>query len=110
MEEKNTEEKNTAEQNTAEQNKNLENMEEKGLQVTVLFFGIARQMVQRDTMPVSLASNASLSLLKDVLYRRYPDLAQFDCFLFAVNECYQKENFLLQEGDVVALIPPVSGG
>lgn len=57
------------------------------------------------------ADTASLRLL---LAERYPNLKDIvldeDNLTLALNEEYVSETQSLKEGDVVALIPPISGG
>ncbi len=53
----------------------------------------------------------TISLLSDHLERSVSGLAGgLDSVRFAVNEQFADMSQLLQDGDVVALIPPVSGG
>ncbi|MBM7644008.1 molybdopterin synthase sulfur carrier subunit [Scopulibacillus daqui] len=48
--------------------------------------------------------------LKEKLKRTVPGLEEIDHLMIAVNEVYALEGQVINEGDVVALIPPVSGG
>ena len=54
------------------------------------------------------------STVEDVfeeMSRKYPGIAGFKTsLLFAVNESYVSKNHVMQDGDELALIPPVSGG
>ena len=47
----------------------------------------------------------------DQLANEYPIIQQYRSIIrLAVNESYVQESFKLEEGDIVALITPVSGG
>lgn len=47
--------------------------------------------------------------LRQELFVRFPDLAQ-QTFSVAYNNAIYNDNFLLNEGGVVSLMPPFSGG
>lgn len=72
-------------------------------------FGIAKDIVGgRETVvetPVHTVGE-----LRAALYARHPQLEQLRSLLFAVNHAYAEDHIVLQPGDEVALIPPVSGG
>ncbi len=77
----------------------------------VLFFGILKDVVQRESDILVLPANATL----EDLLRHYRDLSlQFEQFLpsiaFSVNQEYASPAAELKHGDEVALLPPVSGG
>ncbi len=81
------------------------------MQVRVLFFGVLKDTLKRDSEAVDLPQNAAVNTLLDhyrsttsQLDRVWPALA------VAVNEHYVSASHLLSEGDEVALLPPVSGG
>ena len=48
--------------------------------------------------------------LKLELLNKYPALASLQNFQLALNENYALEDDVIHENDVVAIIPPVSGG
>jgi len=81
------------------------------MQVKVLFFGMLREIAGREDEPVEVADGAALSDLYSALLQRVPQLQEFHhAIALAVNDEYSNEDTKLQEGDEVALIPPVSGG
>ena len=41
---------------------------------------------------------------------KYPQLENINSYAIAVNESYATDEIVLKENDVVAVIPPVSGG
>ncbi|MDF2557366.1 MAG: molybdenum cofactor biosynthesis protein MoaD [Bacillales bacterium] len=55
------------------------------------------------------AAGKTIAELKEMLSKKY-HLAGFDTVMTAVNEEFADEETVLQEGDHVAFIPPVSGG
>ncbi|GAA0593055.1 molybdopterin converting factor subunit 1 [Virgibacillus siamensis] len=76
--------------------------------VDVLFF--AELQDAAGSNKVSLEANGlTLTELKKNLVSTY-ELNSLDKAMIAVNEEYAQNDVVLQTGDVVAFIPPVSGG
>ncbi len=58
-----------------------------------------------------LEFHGSVRELRELLKNKYPELSHLiDRMRLAVNEEYVDEDYTISERDVVALIPPVSGG
>lgn len=53
--------------------------------------------------------NIMVAELKEVLTKKY-NIAISNEIMVAINEEYANEDDIIQIGDVVAMIPPVSGG
>jgi molybdopterin converting factor subunit 1 len=83
------------------------------LSVTVLYFAALRDLagVGEEQLDVSADSELSVSLLLLELERRHGALqGRLDAVRVAVNEEFTERGTLLRGGEIVALIPPVSGG
>ena len=80
------------------------------MNLTILLFGISTDLVGATSLSFSLSSGSSVLQLKDKLQKQYPQLSQINSYAIAVNESYASDEFLLKDNDVVAIIPPVSGG
>ena len=82
------------------------------MEVTVLYFAAARERAGSSGETVVLSEGASLSALRDTLGERHPGLRPlFRHVRWARNEKFERDlDSPLAAGDVVALIPPVSGG
>ncbi|WP_096270119.1 molybdopterin converting factor subunit 1 [Paucisalibacillus globulus] len=76
--------------------------------ITVLLFAQLQESLGKEMIEVE-ASNISVTELKEQLKIAY-NLPQIDHVMTAVNEEYALPDDILSSGDVVALIPPVSGG
>ena len=77
----------------------------------VLSFGIATDIIGLIEMEVELSSDDyTVGELRNNLISQYPKLEQLRSLAFAVNEQYAENDCRLNDKDVVALIPPVSGG
>ncbi|EEL88176.1 Molybdopterin converting factor, small subunit [Bacillus cereus AH1272] len=53
--------------------------------------------------------NITVAELKEVLVKEY-NVAISNEVMVAINEEYANEDDIIQTGDIVAMIPPVSGG
>lgn len=85
--------------------------ETKGLKVKLLFFASCRDIVGEKEMDFEVSSNANLGELKRILGGSYPRLGAMGGILsLAVNAEYANDATILQDGDEIAFIPPVSGG
>jgi molybdopterin synthase catalytic subunit len=81
------------------------------MRVQVLFFGVLKEIVGKPVEVIDLPEGASL---RDVLARyelQIPRLKELlPSLALAVNQQYSGPDTKLNEGDEVALLPPVSGG
>ncbi len=80
------------------------------MEITVVAFGIARDILSSGMTQVELSGDSSIGNLKNQLIEKYPDFGALASLRFAVNEEYQADSFQLKPGDEVVIIPPVSGG
>jgi len=81
------------------------------MQVKVLYFGVLKDVLQRDREQIDLIGAASVeSLLSHIRSRRPVDGLAWNSLAVAVNRVYAKRDQILREGDEVAFLPPVSGG
>ena len=81
------------------------------MQVRVRLFAIHRERVGRDHLAVHLDDQATVADLVAHLNRQYPELAALSSTArYAVNREYVPTTHILQDGDEIALIPPVAGG
>ncbi|GAB3770271.1 molybdopterin converting factor subunit 1 [Spirosoma horti] len=78
--------------------------------VSVLLFGITRDLTGQSAVAVPLSEGASVGDLLSQLHQAYPALAGIRSLLVAVNGEYAEPEQLLAHHDEIALIPPVSGG
>ncbi len=81
------------------------------MQVQVLYFGILKDVLQRDREQIDLAASASVEKLLSQIRRAQPDRdLPWNSLAVAVNQVYAQRDHILRDGDEVALLPPVSGG
>jgi molybdopterin synthase catalytic subunit len=86
------------------------------MQVRVLFFGVLRDLLGRDRQTLELTGGSTVA---DVVAEcrelavpasRSAALSIWESLAVAVNQEYARVGDTLQDGDEVALLPPVSGG
>jgi molybdopterin converting factor subunit 1 len=81
------------------------------VQVKVVYFGILREFAGLQQEAADLAEDTTVGDLFAQLRAKHPELERFSkSVALAVNLEYSDHKRILQEGDEVALIPPVSGG
>lgn len=76
--------------------------------IEVLLFAHLQEEASKSVLQID-CENISISKLKEVLIKKY-NVAISNEIMVAVNEEYANEDDIIQTGDVVAMIPPVSGG
>ena len=83
----------------------------KQVSIRVLFFGAARDVVDRNPLDLSLDEPATVASAFQSLVTKFSQLERFGrSLLFAVNQEYATPDTLLKENDELAVFPPVSGG
>ena len=81
------------------------------MEVNVRLFALYRERARTSLVTVSLPDGATVDDLTDEVRRQFPNLAPPEVkIVVAVNTDYADSNVILQSGDDVCLIPPVSGG
>ena len=80
------------------------------MQIDILAFGITKDILGNTLVNIDIPEGSSVQQLKEKLIATYPKMQELTCLLIAVNEEYGDEQQIIQAGDEIALIPPVSGG
>ena len=80
------------------------------MKIKVLAFGIARDIMNATIVEAMIDGEATVAALKKQLETTYPKLHDLSSYMVAVNNEYALPDVILQPGDEVAIIPPVSGG
>ncbi len=81
------------------------------MELKVLSFGIAKDIIGDRMSSIYLeGTDASLADVRRHLLEEYPEFKSLTSLKFAVKEEYRADDFRLQDGEEVVLIPPVAGG
>jgi molybdopterin converting factor subunit 1 len=78
--------------------------------IKTLFFGIVRDITSNNTIDMEVDDDIHLEQFVVLLQEKFTGFPNIDDFTIAVNEEYVEKDFILKANDVVAIIPPVSGG
>jgi molybdopterin synthase sulfur carrier subunit len=80
------------------------------MKVKVLYFSQVKDKIGKNEEEVEFEGK-TLKDLVDVLVNKYPNIKDIlKRSMFAVNESYETMDYNLQDSDIIAIIPPVSGG
>lgn len=80
------------------------------MKINLLAFGLAKDIIGQQKVVLEVMNGLTTDGFSAYLYSLYPSLYASPHIRLAVNESYVQEPIVLNEGDEVALIPPVSGG
>lgn len=75
----------------------------------VLYFAELKEMLNQSSEEIVTQNEMTVQEFEVYLFERHPEISNKK-FQVAVNEEFVKENDIIQPHDIVALIPPVSGG
>jgi len=79
------------------------------MQIQILAFGIFTDIFKGNQITLEVPEALTVKQLKSYIVKKYPEAASLN-FAVAVDESYADDNSIIKENQVVALIPPVSGG
>ncbi|ERN52655.1 molybdopterin converting factor subunit 1 [Alkalihalophilus marmarensis] len=78
--------------------------------ITLLLFAELAERLNTKEMQID-ASGKTLEEVKEMVKEQHEGIAHVvDQSMIAVNEEYAEDTEILKDGDVIAFIPPVSGG
>ncbi|CAM1343048.1 MoaD/ThiS family protein [Tenacibaculum aestuarii] len=80
------------------------------MKTTLLLFGIATDLADSSSLTLELPNKSSVASFKEFLFNEFPEFRKMSSYAVAINESYASDDTLIRENDVIAIIPPVSGG
>ncbi|MDO6674149.1 molybdopterin converting factor subunit 1 [Tenacibaculum sp. 1_MG-2023] len=80
------------------------------MKISILFFGMATDFIDSSSLEIELPNKSTVASFKEFLLAEFPELQKMSSYAVAINESYATDDILIKENDVIAIIPPVSGG
>jgi molybdopterin converting factor small subunit len=81
------------------------------IQVRAEFYSVVKEIVDASAFELSLPKNATVNDLFERLKKSYPKLRDFEkSILFGIGVEFVDRTYVLNDGDVIAIMPPVQGG
>ena len=80
------------------------------MNIKIKFFGQHKEELNKSELDIVIDSNSNISDLVKILIKNEPKFSKFNSYAVAVNLNYENFEYILKNGDEVAIIPPVSGG
>lgn len=78
------------------------------MKVNVLFWGVLTDVAQ--TKKIVIQDVQEVGTLKERLFQKYPKLTAYSHHIAVNQEIVHEDDFVLKDGDEVALLPPYAGG
>lgn len=80
------------------------------MKVDILLYGIARDIIGESKHEIELSNEATVGEAMKQLKSSFPDFQKLTSLLIAINDEYATDSDVINSGDTLVLIPPVSGG
>lgn len=79
--------------------------------ITLKFYGQLRDITKNKETQIQVRESATVGELAEMLTQEFPELRDhLKTVSFAVDNEYAPKKTVLQEGNEVGLLPPISGG
>lgn len=75
----------------------------------ILLFAGLKEKIGDNTVMLPVEQTITAGDLRNLIYTEFPQV-EGDVFQIACNESFVRDGHMIESGDEVALIPPVSGG
>ena len=80
------------------------------MNIKILFFAKIRELLDIENTVIELNEQCTLNDLINILHAEYPILKNI-YVVYSINQEYvYNNNIILNKNDIIALIPPISGG
>jgi molybdopterin converting factor small subunit len=81
------------------------------IKVRAEFYSVVKEIIDASAFELSLPKNATVNDLFERLKKSYPKLRDFEkSILFGIDVEFVDRTYVLNDGDVIAIMPPVQGG
>lgn len=76
--------------------------------IKILYFGMIAEAMGKSEIEIELSFN-NIAGLKQYMLTINPNISKYS-FKFAVNNDLIEDNYIIKNGDVIAVLPPFAGG
>lgn len=81
------------------------------MKIQVKLYAICKEIAKTNHIEFDVQENGSTKDLLELLVTKFPEMQKISSNIaFAINKNYVSSETILNDGDVVSMIPPVSGG
>ena len=80
------------------------------MNIKTLFFGMVKDITKSNSVNIEVDGDITVEQFVVLLQEKFVGFPKFDTFSVAVNEAYAEKDFVIKANNIVAIIPPVSGG
>lgn len=81
------------------------------LSFKIQLYSVLRSQLHVDSVDLETKSRITVSEFLDLACEQYPAMAPYRSVMrLAVNQRYSQDSSIIQDGDEIAIITPVSGG
>ncbi|HEX9653718.1 MAG TPA: molybdopterin converting factor subunit 1 [bacterium] len=81
------------------------------MKIKLKFFGQLRELAKLPETEIEVKASATVNDLREIVGEHFPSLREhLKVVSFAVDSEYASRETVLNDGDEVALLPPISGG
>ena len=81
------------------------------IKITLRFFGQLRELAKSDETEIQLKKETNIGDLVWILGERFPNMREhLKVVSFSIDNEYAGKEEVLQDGNIVGLLPPISGG
>ena len=85
-------------------------MNEDRISITIVGFGIAKDILGQRQLEWSLGADLKLIDLKRELIKAFPKFQDVNGFQLAIGDEYGQDDDIIPDQAIVSILPPVSGG
>ena len=80
------------------------------MKIKLIAYGIAKDILNGRSLELNFKEGGTIQELKGTLIEKYDEFEKLASLKLAIGEDYQDDTYVLNPGDEVVIIPPVSGG
>lgn len=80
------------------------------MKIRINAFGVSKDIIGKKAFELTVQSGSNVSDIRVLLATKFPGLKGLPTLMIAVNAKYASDDVIIQDTDMVALIPPTNGG